>query len=92
MTLKHNLSVGTRAFPGKSYDGHTLREQLEQASILIQDAGVKPSTAYVDLGYKCVDADKPGVAIKHRGRFKSLMAREKSYSRGAKRSSRSSGT
>ena len=27
---------------------------------------------YVDLGYRGVDADNPGVAIKHRGKFKTL--------------------
>lgn len=34
MTLQHNLIVGARAFEGNPYDGHTLREQLEQAGIL----------------------------------------------------------
>lgn len=78
MTLKHHLIVGARAFPGKPYDGHTLREQLEQASILMQDTGIKPSTAYVNLvGYRGVDADNPTVAIKHRGKFKTLTAQEK---------------
>lgn len=77
MTLKHNLIVGARVFPGKPYDGHTLREQLEQASILMQDTGITPSTAYVDLGYRGVDADNPGIAIKHRGKFKTLTNQEK---------------
>lgn len=77
MTLKHNLVVGARAFPGKPYDGHTLREQLEQASILMQDTGIKPSTAYVDLGYRGVDADNPAVLIKHRGKFKTLTSQER---------------
>ncbi|MCE1695452.1 IS5/IS1182 family transposase, partial [Enterobacter hormaechei] len=54
-TLKHNLIVGARAFHGNPYDGHTLNEQLEQASILMQDSKVKPSTAFVDLGYRGVD-------------------------------------
>lgn len=76
-TLKHNLIVGARAFTGNPYDGHTLREQLEQAAILMQDAGVKPTTAYVDLGYRGVDADNPGVAIKHRGKFKTLTPQER---------------
>lgn len=76
-TLKNNLIVGARAFPGNPYDGHTLREQLEQAAILMQDTGVKPTTAYVDLGYRGVDADNPGVAIKHRGKFKTLTAQER---------------
>lgn len=76
-TLKHNLIVGARAFAGKPYDGHTLNEQLEQASILMQETGQKPITAYVDLGYRGVDADSPGTAIKHRGKFKTLTAQER---------------
>jgi IS5 family transposase len=77
MTLKHNLIVGARAFTGNPYDGHTLREQLEQAAVLMQDTGEKPTTAYVDLGYRGVDADSPGVAIKHRGKYKTLTAQER---------------
>jgi IS5 family transposase len=76
-TLKHNLIVGARSFAGKPYDGHTLNEQLEQAEILMQDTGQRPQTAYVDLGYRGVDADNPGVAIKHRGKFKTLSASER---------------
>jgi IS5 family transposase len=76
-TLKHNLIVGARAFTGNPYDGHTLREQLEQATILMQDTGHKPVTAYVDLGYRGVDADNPTVAIKHRGKFKTLTVQER---------------
>lgn len=40
-TLKGNLIVGARAFPGNPYDGHTLNAQLEQATILMQDNRVK---------------------------------------------------
>ena len=76
-TLKHNLIVGARSFAGKPYDGHTLREQLEQASILMQETGQEPLTAYVDLGYRGVDADNPGIAIKHRGKFKTLTDQER---------------
>jgi IS5 family transposase len=77
MTLRHNLIVGAKAFTGNPYDGHTLREQLEQAAILMQDTGIRPTTAYVDLGYRGVDGDNPGVAIRHRGRFKTLNAQER---------------
>jgi IS5 family transposase len=76
MTLQHNLIVGAKAFAGNPYDGNTLRAQLEQAAILMQDTGVKPLTAYVDLGYRGVDADNPGVAIKHRGKRKTLTPKE----------------
>jgi IS5 family transposase len=37
-TLRGNLIVGARAFHGNPYDGHTLNEQLEQATILMQDS------------------------------------------------------
>jgi len=43
----------------------------------MEDTGVKPTTAYVDLGYRGVDADNPGVTIKHRGKFKTLTAQER---------------
>ena len=75
-TLHHNLIVGAKAFTGNPYDGHTLRAQLEQAAILMQDTGCKPTTAYVDLGYRGVDAENPGVEIKHRGKKKTLTPKE----------------
>lgn len=76
-TLKGNLVVGARAFHGNPYDGHTLAEQLEQATILMQDSRVKPTTAFVDLGYRGVDADNPDVHIVHRGKAKRLTQQER---------------
>lgn len=68
-TLQGNLIVGARAFHGSPYDGRTLKEQLEEATILlIQDSHTRPSTAFVDLGYRGVDADNPDVHIVHRGK------------------------
>ena len=74
-TEKGNLIVGARAFPGNPYDGHTLTEQIEQATILMQEVqgAPKPHTAIVDLGYRGVEV--PGVEIIHRGRIKSLSAK-----------------
>jgi IS5 family transposase len=34
----------------------------------MQDTGVKPNTAWVDLGYRGVDAENPAIQIKHRGK------------------------
>jgi IS5 family transposase len=76
-TLKDNLIVGARAFHGNPYDGHTLHEQLEQATILMQDRAVKPVTAFVDLGYRGVDADNPAVRIVHRGKAKRISKQER---------------
>jgi hypothetical protein len=47
---------------GHPYDGHTLREQLEQATILMQDCAVEPATVFVDRGYRGVDALQLGCA------------------------------
>lgn len=76
-TLKGNLVVGAKAFHGNPYDGHTLNAQLEQAAILMQDTGCKPATTFVDLGYRGVDADNPGVHIVHRGKSKRITEEER---------------
>lgn len=76
-TLKGNLIVGARAFHGNPYDGHTLREQLEQAAILMQDIRTTPATAFVDLGYRGVDGDNPDVHIVHRGKAKRISEQDR---------------
>ena len=76
-TLRGNLIVGAKAFHGNPYDGHTLNEQLEQAAILMQDSRSKPATAFVDLGYRGVDADNPDVHIVHRGKAKRIREQER---------------
>ena len=74
VTHKQGLMVGARAFPGNPYDGHTLREQIEQTCTLLEDIGVKPTTAVVDLGYRGVDEVLKPVEVIHRGKSKSLTA------------------
>ena len=73
-TLKGNLIIGARSFPNNPYDGHTLNEQLEQASILSNST---INNVYVDLGYRGVDQDNPDVSIKHRGKYKGLTVKER---------------
>ena len=73
-TLKGNLILGARSFPNNPYDGHTLAEQLEQASIL---ANSTIKDVYVDLGYRGVDQQNPGVSIKYRGKYKRLNDKER---------------
>ncbi len=79
VTHKLGLMVGARTFPGNPYDGHTLAEQLGQTNTLLQDIGVKPATAVVDLGYRGVDAVCAPVQIIHRGRFKSLSKQQRRW-------------
>jgi IS5 family transposase len=75
-SLHGNLVVGARAFGGNPFDGHTLAEQIEQTTILLQDNGIKPTTVYVDLGYRGVDQQNPGIQINHRGKSKRLNEKE----------------
>ena len=77
VTIRGNLIVGARAFSGAPYDGHTLHEQLEQATILMQDHEVRPAKAVVDLGYRGVDADNPGITIAHRGKARRLSTADR---------------
>ena len=77
VTRKQGLIVGARTFPGTPYDGHILAAQLEQTTILLEDIGVTPKQAFVDLGYRGVDADNPDVQIIHRGKSKSLTKRQR---------------
>lgn len=78
VTHKQGLIVGARAFPGNPYDGHTLAEQIEQTTNLLQDLGVKPTTAIVDLGYRGVDHLVPAEII-HRGRYKSMSTQHRKW-------------
>jgi IS5 family transposase len=74
MTHKSGLVIGARTFPGNPYDGHILRQQVEQTTILLENIGVAPKRAVVDLGYRGVDEDNPGIEIIHRGKHRSLTA------------------
>ena len=79
VTHQHGVMAGARSFPGNPYDGHTLAEQLEQANTLLQDIGVKPAIAVVDLGFRGVDAACAPVQIIHRGKFKSLDVQQRRW-------------
>lgn len=76
MTLKGNLIVGARRFPGNPYDGHTMHEQIEQSAILMQGLCVKPEVVYADPSYRGLDKDNPDIEIKHRGKDKRLTDEE----------------
>lgn len=79
VTHKLGLMVGAQSLPGNPYDGHTLAEQLEQTNTLLQDIGVKPTTAVVDLGFRGVDESCAPVQLIHRGKFKSLDAQQRRW-------------
>ena len=79
VTARQGLMVGARSLPGNPYDGHTLAEQLEQTTVLLQELGVKPHTAIVDLGYRGADADIGGVTLIHRGKSRSLTRSQRRW-------------
>ena len=81
VTHRKGLVVGARTFPGNPYDGHTLAAQIEQTSTLLENIGVKPTTAVVDMGYRGVDEDVPSVQVIHRGKAKRLTAQQKTWLR-----------
>ena len=77
VTHKQGLIVGAKRFVGSPYDGHTLAAQISQSNDLIKSTGSEVKQAFVDLGYRGVDADNPGVEVVHRGRIKSMSERQK---------------
>jgi IS5 family transposase len=81
ITEKQGLIIGARAFPGNPYDGHTLAEQLEQSSILLQDVpgAPQPKTVLVDLGFRGVDAEVSSVDLIHRGKHKTLTRAQRRW-------------
>ena len=72
ITHKRGLIVGAKRFTGNPFDGHTLAAQIAQCDGLIESSGKAVKQAFVDLGYRGVDADNPGVTVTHRGRIKSM--------------------
>jgi IS5 family transposase len=46
---------------------------------LLQDLGRSPTQAIVDLGFRGVDADNPGVQIIHRGRYKTMTNQQRRW-------------
>jgi transposase, IS5 family len=85
VTHKEGLVVGARSFTGAPYDGHTLAEQLEQTTILLQNMSkpdqspIKPSTAVGDLGYRGVKEENPQVEIIQRGWIKTMTKAQKGW-------------
>ena len=59
-TVDGGFVVGTRAFPGNPYDGHTLAEALEQVEILTEQ---RPALAVVDRGYRGHGVERTKVLI-----------------------------
>ena len=59
---------------GKARTPYEFGVKVGIASILIDSQAKK---SFVDLGYRGVDKDNPGLAIKHRGKYKRLSERDR---------------
>ncbi|MBC7140283.1 MAG: IS5 family transposase [Defluviimonas sp.] len=59
-TLDEGFVIGMRSFPGNPYDGHTLKEALEQVEILTDR---RPDLAVVDRGYRGHGEERTRVLI-----------------------------
>jgi IS5 family transposase len=72
-TLDEGFVVGMRSFPGNPYDGHTLRQALEQVEILTDQ---HPDLAVVDRGYRGhgVEATRVLISGTRRGLTPKLIA------------------
>ena len=72
-TLDEGFVVGMRSFPGNPYDGHTLRQALEQVEILTDQ---RPDLAVVDRGYRGhgVEATRVLISGTRRGLTPKLIA------------------
>ena len=73
-TSRGSWIVGAQAIHGNPYDGHTLKESLDQAQAI---SGWRPEHAYCDRGYKGVPAALGGTEIHLASRKrKSMKPRE----------------
>lgn len=72
-TLDEGFVVGMRSFAGNPYDGHTLKEALEQVTILTDQ---RPDLAVVDRGYRGhgVEATRVLISGMRRGLTPKLIA------------------
>lgn len=64
-THHEDFIIGMRALPGNPYDGHTLRESLDQVEQL---TGRRPAQAFVDQGFKGHDEIRTAVFVSRQKR------------------------
>ncbi|WP_067344964.1 IS5 family transposase, partial [Marinomonas spartinae] len=74
VTAKESFIVGARSYPGNPYDGHTLKDQLQQVETL---TGKKPENCFVDRGYKGSGVEDIKVLVT--GQKRGVPKKEKSW-------------
>lgn len=77
-THKNNFIIGANSLPENPYDGHTLKDALNQVERL---TGIRPNETYVDLGYRGHDETKSNVYIARQKKNKKNRALRKAMKR-----------
>ena len=77
-THKSNFVIGIKALAGNPYDGHTLKEALDQVEQL---TGCRPEDGYVDLGYRKHDETQTTIHIARSGKEPKTAALRKAMRR-----------
>ncbi len=73
--------LGARTFAGNPYDGHILSAVLEQTTNLTLDVDATLKHIVVDFDFRGVDADNHDKEIIHKGKYKSLNEKQKTWLR-----------
>ncbi|EMM75068.1 transposase, IS4 family [Leptospira santarosai str. 2000030832] len=71
-TSKSNWIVGVQALHGNPYDGHTLKDAINQMEKVV---GLRPKEVYVDLGYKGKDHHPEDVQVHLSNKSRKNMTR-----------------
>ena len=77
-TSQGNWCVGVKSFFNNPFDGHTLKDAINQTQEL---TGIKPSHVHVDKGYRGKDHHPEGVEVHLPKNRKSLSRIERKYQR-----------
>jgi hypothetical protein len=75
---KHIEAVLAPYFARTARPGQTSADE-DLFGEVVQDIGVKPKQVVADLGYRGVDADNPDIELLHRGKYKSMSAKERRW-------------
>ena len=75
---KRNFVIGAKALPGNPFDGHTLRNCLDQVQQL---TGIRPSQTFVDNGYRGHDEEQSEVFVARQAKSRKTRAIRKAMKR-----------
>jgi len=75
---KTNFVIGVRSLPGNPFDGHTLKNGLDQVERL---TGIRPDKTYVDNGYRGHDETQSDVFVARQAKSRKTRSIRKAMKR-----------